>query len=138
MDGSGTSDDGWRPIPKRLGISSIPGRSSVKLKNRAEGASAAGVMPKRFDAKVAPSGVFPLSAGIFCSMMLFSGSARPSTPEYALSSGSDSRLSTAASACWLMLYPPMSSWSQYIGPVALPCRYWMPKSWPVEVAEDGS
>ena len=54
--GSEITSDGCRPMPRREGVRSDSGRSRESEKKRWQGAVDAGVMLKRFEERVAPSG----------------------------------------------------------------------------------
>ena len=85
-------------MERREGTVSEPGRARDSETNRAGGAADAGVMPKRFEGSVAPSGELDVTGGIWEAMMEFIGGARPKTPEKSGSRGSLLTESAAESA----------------------------------------
>ena len=93
--GSGIRPDGCRPIPRTEGMRSEPGRPKAKERKRAPGACETGVIPNRFDAQAAPSGLLPTTGGIELAMRELSGKARPRIPLKFGLRGSSSTLLTA-------------------------------------------
>lgn len=87
--GSETTSDGCRPIPKRAGVWLDPGRESESEKKRAAGAEEAGVMPKRLEAKAAPSGVLFVPGVISRAILELRGKARPRMPSKLEARGSE-------------------------------------------------
>ena len=83
-------------MPSSEVTSGESGRESASEKKRAAGAEPTGVMPKRFEAKTAPSGALPVEGGRMLAMMELSGSARPRMPSKSRSRGSSWTVVTAA------------------------------------------
>jgi hypothetical protein len=96
FEGSGTTDEGCRPMPRRDGILSEPGRPRVREKNGCEGDEEAGVMEKRFEENDAPSGLLFVSDGIACAMIELRGRARPRMPSKPVLKGSSVTMLAAA------------------------------------------
>jgi hypothetical protein len=122
LDGSGTRDGGWAPMPKYESTVFEPGRCSESERKRAAGADVEGVIPNKLDGRVAPSGLFDVTVGIACAMTELRGSASPRMPEKRELRGS---LSTevAADRAWLeIVYPPISTRSHTMGPLTVPLR----------------
>lgn len=80
-------------MPRRDGISSEPGRPSVREKN---GVGDTGVMEKIFEENDAPSGLLSVAEGISCAMAELSGRARPRMPSKSVLKGSSATTSAAA------------------------------------------
>jgi hypothetical protein len=94
--GSGTSCEGWRPMPSCDGTAVDPGRERESEKKRDEGAEPAGVMPKRLEENGAPSRPFPVVGIISSAIRELAGRARPKMPLNPCSRGSESTLVAAA------------------------------------------
>lgn len=81
--------DGCFPIPNNEGNLSDPGRARVMDKKRYPGEDEVGVIPKRLEAKTAPSGLSDVPAGTFCAMTELRGSASPRIPSNKFARGSE-------------------------------------------------
>ena len=126
-------------MPRTAGIVFEPGRERARERKRDDGAVDIGVREKRLDAQTAPSGLLFVTGGISVAMMEFRGRANPSIP---LKLGARSSFSTTSAAAkqyirqrclknkvkkipsaWLpMVYPPIITLSQTMGPSAEPER----------------